>query len=193
MTFAYSVLGNIVVLVVVNAQTSSKTSTQSLQEISTTRTLQATSEDRLVTTEIIFDDIARFITNDPSATYDSTTSTTFADLFSCIDTDGLFSSSQDGAWTGFTRYADIYFNEIILRNSVDGTIIKTVDEWGGRCFVDPAGVGGLECEDPSEGFGWLECIDEDTCVPHLLPVRSQDGSSLSIEIYEPCNFVSNLA
>ena len=152
---------------------------------------------RSVTTESIFNDFTRWATQDPETTFDSTSSVGIRELFACFDTaEGTENSllhSQNGAWSGFAEYAKTYFHNIILKNPRDGTDTNTTDEWGSRCFPSPTNPGQLECQAPNPSVGWSECPEEETCEPENIPVVLSDNTTLDIEIYEPCNMLSNLA
>lgn len=156
----------------------------------------ATNHDSLlVTTESFWNDMARFITKNEGATFDSTVSVSLEQLFSCVDNGqalgNRLADSQNGAWSGMVQYARTYNNEIRLRAGVQ---VTTIDEWGGRCFPDTGNPDTLECVEPNTSPGWLECLEEDTCQPEILQASlTGENTVLDMEIYEPCNTLSNLA
>jgi len=88
--------------------------------------------------------------------------------------------SQDAAWQGFVEYfhGD---NNILLRDGDGLTLIE--DTWGTRC--DHPFIAG-DC-----GGRYSEC--DKNCVPDMLQLALDNGTVVDVDIYEPCNFVSNLA
>lgn len=134
----------------------------------------------------MFDIIAQFATEDPSATFPSTTSATFDGLFTCTasDPNDDLPVAQHSAWQGFTDYAKAGANTIFLTDE-NGNTVEVDDTWGERCENEPlCGVG---------TFRYQECKESLTCVPKPFEYPLPDSTVLYIDIYEPCNFVSNLA
>ena len=135
----------------------------------------------------MFDSIAKSFTNDPDATYDSTTSTTFENLFACsIDdpTDDLREVSH-AVWQGFVEYSQ---SQVTIEISDDGSgLVEVSDLWGARC-EDPSRT--VQCDLPDTFY--QEC--EGGCNPQTLRFELPDmyNVELDIPILEPCNFLSNL-
>lgn len=137
----------------------------------------------------MLDSIAKFATSDNSATYDSTTSTTFDHLFSCTKSDpgdNLMDQAHH-VWQGMVEYARAgNSNDIVIKKA--NNLVSVLDNWGARCehhedptIFDKCSVGGR----------WSECL-AGSCVPADLRYTDSEGE-VDIDIYEPCNFVSNLA
>mmetsp|Transcript_10021 Transcript_10021/g.19122 ORF Transcript_10021/g.19122 Transcript_10021/m.19122 type:complete len:1267 (-) Transcript_10021:33-3833(-) len=132
------------------------------------------------TMKIMLDAMAKFITKDSSATYDSESSLDFDTLTSYMQgIPLLYPQSQNGAWAGMIEYFEQYTTETVLN---DGTL-EVTDIWGTRCELD---------DDVICGSRYEECPAMDTCVPEILSYTAPDGTTSDVTIYEPCNFVSNL-
>ena len=138
----------------------------------------------------MFDTIAKSFANDPDATYDTSTSTTFNELFSCAVSDDDILQVTHAVWQGFVEYSQ---TNVTIEITDDGNgVVEVSDLWGKRC-ENPDSL--VQCELPNTYY--QEC-DGGSCTPKSLsllkyPLHDLFHGELDIPILEPCNFASNLA
>lgn len=122
----------------------------------------------------MLDSIAQAVTNNPLATIDSVTSTTFDDLFTCANNDPTndLKEVQHYLWQGFVEYSQSDVT-IELQGGESG-IIEVSEVWGNL-----------------DSNIMEEC--EVGCQPKTLAYKLPDmlDVELDIPIMQPCSFVSN--